>query len=554
MIIVVATGSASAQSPDPTDGRDTPEAGAEQRPAAEAAPVPAPAIDRLTLDDDLIAAVGLRTLGEHRLEALVSTGNDATSRAALRATDTFRGVGVEVTGDVQRSDVAVDRTAAAARVERTSERNAERAYASYGGAHVGRLTQTFTTDLRAATYGAAWTGWRASGTYTVEAYGEQQTLHDDRTSAELELDGALLGAHAGYASRRVQAFGLDHQFAGDIDVAQAAGEADESEHDAGGAEHMNILPRTKHGETRLLRAYIHDTVRVIESLDVHGGFVFEHWRWISNLTSIYEPDHGENMNLDEVEQISSLVIGPKVGAVWHATPALTLEAGAYRQLRTPTWQQLMRPVQNGSVLTTADTDLRAATVTGASAGPTLTKGVFEARAVAYWNEVASPIAEVTIDESRRELENLGHARETGVDAAATWRIAAPLLAGVGYTFTHAVVTDADDHPELVGKRLAHTPHHRASAMLAYDNPKIVTLTGAVRVEGERFDDDRNTIALAPYIVVDALAARKLTHGLAGFVSVENMFDRRYVTNRAGVDTIGTPRLVQVGVRLDSARW
>ena len=58
----------------------------------------------------------------------------------------------------------------------------------------------------------------------------------------------------------------------------------------------------------------------------------------------------------------------------------------------------------------------------------------------------------------------------------------------------------------------------------------------------------------PFTVVDASAARKLTHGLAGFVSVENVFDRRYVAQQAGVDTIGAPRLVQVGVRLDSARW
>ena len=41
---------------------------------------------------------------------------------------------------------------------------------------------------------------------------------------------------------------------------------------------------------------------------------------------------------------------------------------------------------------------------------------------------------------------------------------------------------------------------------------------------------------------------------AGFITVENLFDRRYVTNQVGIDTIGAPRLVQVGLRLDSARW
>jgi len=545
--MLVAAGTAHAQPVEPEGGASTPAPNASR-------PSPPLAIDQLTLSDDLIAAVGLRPIGDRRVEARVSTGNDATHHAALRATDTFLGAGVELTGSGSRSDVLGDQSEATARIARTSDHHVAGLHATYTADHVGFGRQSFLTAMRTATYGAAWTASRTPGRFTLELYGEQQTLRDTRQVGTLELDGRLLGARARFTSRSVQAFALDHELSGDIDVMQAAGTASETDGDPDGVTHMNMLPRTKNGRHRFLSAYIHDTVRVIESLDVHGGFVFEHWRWLTNITSIYGPDPGESMDQDAPALISSLLLGPKVGALYRVTPDVSVAANAYRTLRTPTWQQLMRPVQNGAVVTVADDQLHAETITGSQLGATLTKPTLEARAVVFWNEIAAPIADIDVGPAMRETTNLGHARETGVDAAASWRIARPVLAGVGYTYTNARITDAADHPALDGKARAQTPRHRATAALTYDQPKIITVTGAVRFVDQRFADARNTIVAAPFTVIDAMAARKLTHGLAGFVSVENVFDRRYVTNQAGVETIGAPRLVQVGVRLDSARW
>lgn len=548
--MVVAAGSAHAAHAQPVE----PEGGA----SADAAPAPTTsqpsplAIDQLTLSDDLIAAVGLRPIGDRRVEARVSTGNDATHQAALRATDTILGAGLELTGSALRSDVLGDQSEAAARIAHTSDHHVAGLHATYTADHVGFGRQSFLTDMRTATYGAAWTESRAPGRVTLELYGEQQTLRDTRQVGTLELDGSLLGAHVGFTSRSVQAFGLDHEFSGDIDVMQANGVASETDGDPDEM-HMTMLPRTRHGRHRFLSAYIHDTVRVIESLDVHGGFVFEHWRWLTNIASIYGPDLGESMDQDAAV-ISSLMIGPKVGALYRVTPNVAVTANAYRTLRTPTWQQLMRPVQNGEVVTVADDQLHPETVTGAQLGPTVVTPKLEARVVGFWNEVAAPIADIDVGPAARETTNLGHAREIGVDASASWRIAKSVLAGAGYTYTNARITDAASHPALAGNVRAQTPRHRATAALTYDRPTILTVTGTVRFADQRFANAGNTIALAPVAVVDAMAARKLTHGLAGFVSVENIFDRRFVWNQAGVDTIGAPRLIQVGVRLDSARW
>ena len=146
------------------------------------------------------------------------------------------------------------------------------------------------------------------------------------------------------------------------------------------------------------------------------------------------------------------------------------------------------------------------------------------------------------------------AQQTGVDAAASWRLAKPWLASIAYTYTATRIHDGGAYAEVAGNQLAHTPRHRATAMLSFDEPRVATITGFVRYAGSRFDDARNQAALAPVTVIDAMATRTLTGGLAAFVAVENVMNRRYVTNIAAIDSIGAPRMVHVGVRLDSARW
>lgn len=510
-----------------------------------------PPEEQLTLTDDLVAAVGLRPISDGRLEVLAATGSDATHQAALRATDRIGAWHGELTGNALASDQLGDRTDAGARIEHTTERDRVRAFGTFGTTYVPTTMQSFTTDSQVATYGAAWTAWRARGRLELEASGEHLTLRDDRDTGALDLEASALNAHAGFTSRRLQAFDLDHELGGGFSVTRASADATDAELDPQ-MPHMPLPPKQRRGNSRFLRAYIIDTIRVIESLDISGGFVFEHWRWLSSMPPL-SASAEEQMNAEAPEMIGFL-LGPRLGALYRVTPDVAIAATAYRKLRAPSWQQLVRPVQNGSVVTAPTTDLRAETVTGGELGPTLTAGPLEARAVAYYNDIESPLAAVTTSETLRETTNLGRAREAGIDAAANLRLGAPWLASVGYTFTATRVIDGGAHADLAGMQLAQAPRHRATAMVAFDEPRIVTLAGVVRYVGRRFEDDRNATALRPFAVVDAMAMRKLTHGLAGFVAVENVLDRRYVSHVAGLDTAGAPRMVHVGLRLDSARW
>jgi outer membrane receptor protein involved in Fe transport len=53
--------------------------------------------------------------------------------------------------------------------------------------------------------------------------------------------------------------------------------------------------------------------------------------------------------------------------------------------------------------------------------------------------------------------------------------------------------------------------------------------------------------------VDLLAAHPLRGGLAVFFAAENLFDQRYETGRTPLRTLGPPRLVRVGVRVERGR-
>jgi iron complex outermembrane receptor protein len=292
---------------------------------------------------------------------------------------------------------------------------------------------------------------------------------------------------------------------------------------------------------------MNDTLHVIESLDLSGGFIIEDWRSLSAIETIH---YGVEQNMDvKFPDVTEMQVSPQVGALYRVDDHLSLRANGYRRMRTPTSSELYQPIALDGTLTAANPELRPESTWGAEVGPALNAGKIEARAVAFYNIVESPITSVATADGMRERTNLGGARVTGLETAASWRPAKPWLATVSYTFANSVVTD----PAFAGKRLAQMPRQRASAMLTYDNPRLASLTGAIRYVDRQYVDASNTASLAAYTLIDAMAARKITRGIAGFVGVENLLDRRYL-GQYGIDTQGAPRTFRVGVRIDSARF
>jgi hypothetical protein len=66
---------------------------------------------------------------------------------------------------------------------------------------------------------------------------------------------------------------------------------------------------------------------------------------------------------------------------------------------------------------------------------------------------------------------------------------------------------------------------------------------AAEVRGETRDDRCHGTAARRFAI-------SAGHGLAAFVAGENLFDRRYLVGRAGIDTFGAPRTMEAGLALD----
>ena len=527
----------------------------------------------------------LRPITGARLEALLSIGSYGTYRALGRTTATQGRFGLELDGSLVESDGyvpvahadrgAIDQRAtlsardAGARVEHTRDATSAHAFGRYTDEERNAGAEHQNTDARIARYGGRWTRSGARAHLDLRVFGQVERLHEERPRIAPDRSSALLasehdiplttyGARGAITSRRLRALGGTHELVVGGGLLLASGEQEDTiTPSLDMPAHMSMVSRRIHGDHRFLDAYIEDTVRFIRTLDVSGGLVIERW---SNLGGDSRIAYGLGDPMDDaVPDVSRLLVSPSFGVTEHVTEQVALHARTYRHMRTPTMEELYRPILLGEALTAANATLTPEEVWTTELGPEVTWGRVTARAAMFTSSVDNAIGSVTAptplaDGATRQRQNIGSARVRGIDSEASWRPAKAWLATVAYSFAATEVTSSALYPQLVGAELAQMPRQRGSALLTFDDPRIATLTGAVRYLGRSFEDDRNTVRLGGYALVDAMAARRLHGGLTGFVAVDNLLDRRYLVGRTGVDTLGAPRMFHLGVRIDSDRF
>jgi outer membrane receptor protein involved in Fe transport len=249
------------------------------------------------------------------------------------------------------------------------------------------------------------------------------------------------------------------------------------------------------------------------------------------------------------------VVSPRVAVRWDATDRLTLRASAYRAFRAPTLNELYRPFQVGTVLTASSPRLAAEVLTGAEAGPELLLPFGgRARAALFWSRLDDPMTIVTLaeplpDGATRQRANLGRVRFLGIEGEARIAPLASLEARLAWTHVAARVTSAPGSEALVGKTLPHDPADRVVAGVAAGRAGRARLAAEWRWLSRAFEDDLNALPLPAYAVLDLRGALPVARALELFAAVENALDRRFLVGRAGVDTVGAPRLVSAGLRL-----
>jgi Fe(3+) dicitrate transport protein len=167
---------------------------------------------------------------------------------------------------------------------------------------------------------------------------------------------------------------------------------------------------------------------------------------------------------------------------------------------------------------------------------------------AYYLQYNNRIGTVTIG-SRRVITNVGNSTSKGIESfvefnpvrAFTKNTKADLIVFGSYGYTRARYASDHKDANTKGKKVENAPEHilRSGITGGY---KSFLLTAQVSYVGETFSDANNTATptangnnglIPSYTITDLTATYKLSKGLNLKAGINNLFDERYFTRRAG---------------------
>jgi outer membrane receptor protein involved in Fe transport len=253
---------------------------------------------------------------------------------------------------------------------------------------------------------------------------------------------------------------------------------------------------------------------------------------------------------------SETVVNPRIGLTRRLTPSLALNASAFRAYRAPSVNELYRTSQVGQNVTRPNPNLRSERATGWETGfqTDMSRYGSSLRVSYFWTRVDRPITALTLSSTPTqtilERENLGRIESRGISLDFAAIPASWISLEGGYQFADATVTQYAQQPGLVGKWIPQVAHNMATAQVRFTRQRWGLLSLQAANSGHQFDDDQNNFLLHGYFRLDAYAAHDFPHGWQIFTAAENLFDRSIEVGKTPLPTLGTPRTVRVGLRLN----
>ncbi|MBA3454235.1 MAG: TonB-dependent receptor [Deltaproteobacteria bacterium] len=513
-----------------------------------------------------------RPITPRTLEAVIAGGSLETGRAAARATHRSADFGVAADAEAFRSGgyapIAAEQRGPidgrASSWHGSSGLRLEHVRAGWTTHATGRWfqesleagTQFTTADVRTVTYGAGTKLVRDGRELQLEVFGGDQLFRQTRARVTPNRETATLASrqrtpsnNQGALAMWTEPVGKRHVIVVGVDGRRVSGTATDSLSPPM-IEDDTLIERKAGGEQRFLGVFLQDAIRVSSRVELAAALRLDAWQ-NRDASSTRTFGNGDRMTT-ELGETSELELDPRLGVIVHATDVVSVRGSVYRAFRAPTLNELYRPFQVGTVLTAANDALRPETLWGAEAGPQIVLPTVVVRATAFWNQLDDAIANVTLETplpsgATRQRQNLGGARVAGLELDASWRPAPAWIATIAHTFMDGKVTTAPAAPTLVGKRLPQDPRFRTTASLTFDDARFATISAQMRHLGRQFEDDQQTQSIGSVILFDARIGRTLGRGVSIFVSGQNLFDRRYLVGRAGIDTEGAPRTFEIGL-------
>ena len=355
------------------------------------------------------------------------------------------------------------------------------------------------------------------------------------------------GLGISWASRALAAFGTHRLLLG-ADLRRLEGRSNEDLYPA--VLSSTAVIRRDAGGTQLQAGiFAQEVYDFSDAVQLSAAARFDVWRNLD--ADRFERQNGGSTTETPFLDRTAHKVSPRFGLRLRPTGFLTLRASAYQSFRAPTLNELYRPFQVGTVRTDANENLGPETLRGAEAGVEVVPARdWRVRATGFLNLLDDPVTNVTLAPDRQQRQNLGQARIRGAELEARGRLHPDWSATASCTFVDARVTEAGTQPQLLGKQLLQDPRFRAAVSLAFEDARFLTVRGQLRYLGRQFEDDRNEVPLAGYLVVDLFLSRRVSEALDLFLAVENLLDRTYLVGRqGGIDSLGQPLFVHGGVRL-----
>jgi outer membrane receptor protein involved in Fe transport len=416
----------------------------------------------------------------------------------------------------------------------------------------GTPLQTNDSDFRQ--WSAGGDAPAGGGFLAVRGWGGDQDYHQtftavaaDRASERLTRAQSVPADTAGGSLQWARPLSDHHALVGGLDLRQVHGSSDELVL-GGGAPTLVSAG----GRQRMGGLYLEDVARLTPRLSVTIGGRFDSWTNDGVTRSGTGPEN-------RLPRRDESAWSPRAALLFQATEHWAWTASAYKAFRAPTLNELYRAFRVGDTLTLANDSLRAERLTGGETGALFTApgARVTARGTFFWMDVGQTIANVTLTAVpgliTRQRQNLGSTRSRGIEAELTARAGDRWTLTGGWLLSDARVVSAPAQPSLEGLRLAQVPRNQATLQVRFDDPRLATAAVQARWTGAQFDDDQNLFRLRSYATVDALVSRSLAvwlRGLSLFAAGENLLDERYDVGRTPLRTVGPPRVLRLGIRIE----
>ena len=243
-------------------------------------------------------------------------------------------------------------------------------------------------------------------------------------------------------------------------------------------------------------------------------------------------------------------VSPRAAVTWALQPSVIVRGSLGWSFRAPTLNERYRGFRVGNVVTQPNPFLIPEVLRSIEGGVAWLPRNGALRVTVFRNDLDDAVTNVTITTTpeliTRRRENVGGIAAWGSEMEGEWRLSTrvTVTGALGLTRSHFV-----DYAPLEGLAVPQVPRWQANAGVRGAGPLGLALAAHVRVFGEQFDDDRNTLILGSGAVVDVSVLRAAGRRTTFFLNLENLLDDQYEVGRSPVATYGQPFTLHAGVRV-----